>query len=116
MRKRLAVSLAMLASGAALLAAASFASPQGSTAMSGGILRFSLFAGIENIDPQRSNYGVEWQYEWLTGRMLLTFAHRKCALGYRLVKDGASGYTVSRSATSSIRTPPPTSTTPRRTA
>ena len=96
MRKRLAVSLAMLATGAALLTSASFASPHGSTARSGGILEFSLFAGIENIDPQRSNYTVEWQYEWLTGRMLLTFAHKRGALGYRLVKDGASGYTVSR--------------------
>jgi peptide/nickel transport system substrate-binding protein len=96
MHKRLLVSIAMSGTGAALLAAASLASPQGSTARSGGILEFSLFAGIENIDPQRSNYTVEWQYEWLTGRMLLTFAHRKGALGYRLVKDGASGYTVSR--------------------
>jgi ABC-type transport system substrate-binding protein len=86
----------MLVTGTALLASASFASPQGSRAKSGGILEFSLFAGIENIDPQRSNYTIEWQYEWLTGRMLLTFAHRKGALGYRLVKDGASGYTVSR--------------------
>jgi peptide/nickel transport system substrate-binding protein len=96
MRKRFAVSLAMLASGATLLASASFASQHGSTARKGGILRFTLAFGIENIDPQRSFYSPEWQYEWLTGRMLLTFAHRKGALGYRLVKDGASGYTVSR--------------------
>jgi len=49
MRKRLAVSLAMLAIGAALLASASFAGPQGSSspqARKGGILKFSLFAGI----------------------------------------------------------------------
>jgi peptide/nickel transport system substrate-binding protein len=99
MRKRLAVSLAMLATGAALLAAASFASQQGSSssqARKGGILKFSLFAGIENIDPQRSYYAPEWQYEWLTGRMLVTFAHKRGALGYRLVNDGAASYTISR--------------------
>jgi ABC-type transport system substrate-binding protein len=96
MRIRLAVSLAMLATGAALLAAASFATPQGSTAKSGGILRFSLAFGIENIDPQRSFYAPEWQYEWLTSRMLVTFAHKQGALGYRLVNDGAASYTISR--------------------
>jgi ABC-type transport system substrate-binding protein len=99
MRKRLAVSLAMLATGAALLASASFASSHGSSssqARKGGILKFSLSAGIENIDPQRSYYAPEWQYEWLTGRMLVTFAHKRGALGYRLVNDGASSYTISR--------------------
>jgi peptide/nickel transport system substrate-binding protein len=99
MRRRLAVSLAMLATGAALLASASFAGPQGSSspqARKGGILKFSLFAGIENIDPQRSYYAPEWQYEWLTGRMLVTFAHKRGALGFRLVNDGAASYTISR--------------------
>jgi peptide/nickel transport system substrate-binding protein len=99
MHKRLALSVAMLAIGAAMLAASSFASPQGSSspqARKGGILKFSLFAGIENIDPQRSYYVPEWQYEWLTARMLLNFAHKQGARGYRLLNDGASSYTVSR--------------------
>lgn len=96
MRKRLAVSLAMLATGAALLVSASFASPSSQQARKGGILKFTLYAGIENIDPQRSYYSPEWEYEWLTARPLLNFAHKHGALGYRLVNDGARSYTVSR--------------------
>jgi ABC-type oligopeptide transport system substrate-binding subunit len=96
MHKRLLLSIAMLAIGAAMLAAASFASSQGSTARKGGIVKFSLFAGIENIDPQRSYYVPEWQYEWLTARMMLNFAHKTGGRGYRLVNDGVSSYTVSK--------------------
>jgi len=99
MRKRLMLSIAMLAVGASMLAAASVASPgsaQQPQARKGGIMKFTLFAGIENIDPQRSYYVPEWQYEWLSGRMLLNFAHQLGGRGYRLVNDGARGYTVSR--------------------
>src|SRR4249919_2135779 len=96
MHKRLLLSIALLAVGAAMLAASSFASSQGSTARKGGIVKFSLFAGIENIDPQRSYYVPEWQYEWLTARMMLNFAHATGGRGYRLVNDGVRSYTVSR--------------------
>jgi len=108
MHKRLMLSIAMLAVGAAMLAAASVASPgsaqqqaspknsKSSTVRRGGILKFTLFAGIENIDPQRSYYVPEWQYEWLTGRMLLNFAHATGGRGYRLLNDGARSFTVSR--------------------
>jgi ABC-type transport system substrate-binding protein len=65
-------------------------------AKKGGILKASLFAGIENIDPQRSYYVPESQYEWLTQRPLLNFAHAEGARGYRLLNEGASSYTVSR--------------------
>jgi peptide/nickel transport system substrate-binding protein len=98
MHKRLLLSVAMLTIGAAMLAASSFAAPQSSNspqARKGGVMKFSLFAGIENIDPQRSYYVPEWQYEWLTARMLLNFSHATGARGYRLYKDGASNYTVS---------------------
>lgn len=105
MYKRLTLSLAMLAVGAAMLAASGIASTggahkqsasQGSVAKKGGILKASLFAGIENIDPQRSYYVPEWQYEWLTARPLLNFAHAVGARGYRLLNEGAQSYTVSR--------------------
>jgi hypothetical protein len=65
MYKRLTLSLVMLAAGAAMLATSGIAStgsakaPQGSVAKKGGILNVSLFAGIENIDPQRSYYVPE---------------------------------------------------------
>lgn len=105
MYKRLTLSLAMLAVGAAMLAASGIASTgsthkqsasQGSVAKQGGILKASLFAGIENIDPQRSYYVPEWQYEWLTARPLLNFAHATGGRGYRLLNEGAQNYTVSR--------------------
>jgi peptide/nickel transport system substrate-binding protein len=105
MYKRLALSLAMLAVGAAMLAASGIAStgsahkqsgPTSSVAKKGGILKASLFAGIENIDPQRSYYVPESQYEWLTQRPLLNFAHAEGARGYRLLNEGAKSYTVSR--------------------
>ena len=105
MYKRLTLSLAMLAVGAAMLAASGIASTgsagkasasQGSVAKKGGILKASLFAGIENIDPQRSYYVPESQYEWLTQRPLLNFAHAQGARGYRILNEGARSYTVSR--------------------
>src|SRR2546427_12627941 len=105
MYKRLTLSLAMLAVGAAMLAASGIASTgsankqsasQGSAAKQGGILKASLFAGIENIDPQRSYYVPEWQYEWLTARPLLNFAHAIGGRGYRLVNEGAQTHTGPR--------------------
>src|SRR5947207_14551984 len=105
MYKRLTLSLAMLGVGAAMLAASGIAStgsahkqsaPSGSVAKKGGILKVSLTVGIENIDPQRSYYVPESQYEWLTQRPLLNFAHAEGARGYRLLNEGAKSYTVSR--------------------
>jgi peptide/nickel transport system substrate-binding protein len=105
MYKRLTLSLVMLAAGAAMLATSGIASTggakkqsasQGSVAKKGGILKVNLFAGIENIDPQRSYYVPESQYEWLTQRPLLNFAHAEGARGYRLLNEGAKSYTVSR--------------------
>jgi peptide/nickel transport system substrate-binding protein len=105
MYKRLTLSLVMLAAGAAMLATSGIAStggakkqsaPQGSVAKKGGILKVSLSQGIENIDPQRSYYVPESQYEWLTQRPLLNFAHAEGARGYRLLNEGAKSYTVSR--------------------
>ncbi|MGN6430146.1 MAG: ABC transporter substrate-binding protein [Gaiellaceae bacterium] len=105
MYKRLTLSLVMLAAGAAMLATSGIAStgsakkqsaPQSSVAKKGGILNVNLFAGIENIDPQRSYYVPESQYEWLTQRPLLNFAHAEGARGYRLLNEGAKSYTVSR--------------------
>ena len=93
MHKRLTLSVAMLVIGVAMLAAASVASagsdskraaPQSSAARKGGTMKFSLFAGIENIDPQRSYYVPEWQYELLTARPLVNFAHATGARGYRV--------------------------------
>jgi peptide/nickel transport system substrate-binding protein len=105
MYKRLTLSLVMLAAGAAMLATSGIAStgsahkqngPSSSVAKKGGILKVSLAQGIENIDPQRSYYVPESQYEWLTQRPLLNFAHAEGARGYRLLNEGAKSYTVSR--------------------
>jgi peptide/nickel transport system substrate-binding protein len=105
MYKRLTLSLVMLAAGAAMLATSGIAStggaqkssaPSGSVAKKGGILKVNLQLAIENIDPQRSYYVPESQYEWLTQRPLLNFAHAEGARGYRLLNEGAKSYTVSR--------------------
>src|SRR4029450_9871633 len=109
MYKRLTLSLAMLAVGAAMLAASGIAStgsahkqsaPSRSGAKKGGVLQGSLTVGIENIDPQRSYYVPESQYEWLTQRPLLNFAHAEGARGYRLLHEGAKRYNVSREGAS----------------
>jgi peptide/nickel transport system substrate-binding protein len=104
MRKRLVLSVAMLAIGAAMLAAAGVAAPgsahkgaapKGSAAKNGGTFRATLQTDIENVDPARSYYVPEWQYEWMTGRMLLSYSHAPGKRGYRLFKDGITKYKVS---------------------
>jgi peptide/nickel transport system substrate-binding protein len=95
----------MLAVGAAMLAAASIASPgashkrtapQSHLAKNGGTFHATLQSDIEDIDPARSYYVPEWQYEWMTGRMLLSYTHAQGAKGYRLFNDGITKYTVSK--------------------
>src|SRR5439155_3867027 len=98
------LSVAMLAIGAAMLAAAGVAAPgsahkgaapKGSAAKNGGTFRATLQTDIENVDPARSYYVPEWQYEWMTGRMLLSYTHAPGKRGYRLFKDGITKYKVS---------------------
>ena len=105
MSKRFLLSIAMLAVGAAMLAAASIASPgasqkrtapQSHVAKNGGTFRATLQTDIENVDPARSYYVPEWQYEWMTGRMLLSYTHAQGSKGYRLFNDGITKYTVSK--------------------
>jgi peptide/nickel transport system substrate-binding protein len=105
MSKRFLLSIAMLAVGAAMLAAASIASPgashkrtapQSHVAKNGGTFHATLQTDIENIDPARSYYVPEWQYEWMTGRMLLSYTHAQGNKGYRLFNDGITKYTVSK--------------------
>src|SRR5256885_11717383 len=104
MYKRLTLSLAMLAVGAAMLAASGIAStgsahkqsaPSGSVAKKGGILKASLTVGIENIDPQRSYYVPESQYEWLTQRPLLNFAHAQGARDRKSTRLNSSHLVIS---------------------
>jgi peptide/nickel transport system substrate-binding protein len=102
MHKRLWLSVAMLAIGAGMLAATGLASPDkaGSSSSAqlknGGTLKFSLQTDIDDIDPARSYYVPEWQYEWITGRTLLAWTHKPGAAGKRLYNDAAKSYTVSR--------------------
>jgi peptide/nickel transport system substrate-binding protein len=105
MQKRFWLSVAMLAVGASMLTAAGFASsgsthkvsaPKVATAKQGGVFRATLQTDIENIDPQRSYYVPEWQYEWFTGRMLLNYTYSSGKRGYRLFNDGAQSYKVSK--------------------
>jgi hypothetical protein len=56
--------LAALLFGAAMLTHASIASPN--VTKNGGTFRATLQTDIENVDPARSYYVPEWQYEWMT--------------------------------------------------
>jgi len=102
MHKRFWLSIAMLAIGASMLAATALGSAgkAGSSnaqqARNGGTVRPVLALDIENVDPARSYYVPEWQYEWLTGRMLLNYAHKAGKAGYRQNLDGAKSYKVSK--------------------
>jgi len=99
MHKRFWLSIAMLAIGTSMLAATALGSPSRSNsqqAKNGGTAKFVFALDVENVDPARSYYVPEWQYEWVTGRMLLNYAHKTGSGGYRLTNDGAKSYSVSK--------------------
>jgi len=102
MHKRFWLSIAMLAIGAGLLAATALggSSKAGSSnaqqARSGGTAHFVQELDFENVDPARSYVTNEWQFEWLTGRMLLNYAHKAGKAGYRLNNDAAKSYRISK--------------------
>lgn len=98
MHRRLWLSVTMLAVGASLLVAASFAgsatsSPnvKGSTiAKKGGTLRINLTSDIDDVDPSIS-YGVtDWQIWYSTALRLLNYPDAKSPRGSRLVPEAAS--------------------------
>jgi len=98
MRKRLWLSIAVLAVGAGLLVAAGFASPASSTPSKagaanarGGTLRVDLTSDFDFIDPALAYFSHSWQLGYQYECKLLTFPPKEAtAGGTRIVPDVAT--------------------------
>jgi peptide/nickel transport system substrate-binding protein len=98
MRKKLLLSVAMLAVGAGLLIAAGFASPASSSPSSagaaikkGGILKYSKSIGITYIDPALAYFGDEWMLEWATCAKLMNYPDKAGKAGGVAYPEVATG-------------------------
>jgi peptide/nickel transport system substrate-binding protein len=84
----LAASIALL-----LLVAAGAAAP-GDAAAAPNILRISLFAGIENLDPARAYYIPDWQLLNATCAKLVTFPDRPAPEGFNVQPEVAAALPI----------------------
>jgi ABC-type oligopeptide transport system substrate-binding subunit len=91
--RRLALSLALMAAGAALLASAA---RTGGTKNVGGVFRVGETGASVQIDPQLAYLSTAWWLEYATAAKLFDFPDRPGAGGNRLVPEVASGFSVSR--------------------
>ncbi len=94
MAQRLWVSLAMVATGVGLLAAAQLASAA-SPPRYGGIFRVGTTGASVQIDPQISYVSTAWWLEYATAAKLYNYPDRRGPAGQRLVPEVASGFKVS---------------------
>jgi peptide/nickel transport system substrate-binding protein len=103
MHKRLWLSIAGLAIGAALLIAAGFASPAQSSisgatssfagAKKGGTLKLNMSSSdVDYIDPALAYYQLSWDILYITCRPLLNYPDKPKPAGSRLVPDGAAAF------------------------
>ena len=100
MHRRLWLSVAMLAVGASLLVAASFAgaassSPSvkgSSVAKKGGTLRVNLTEDIDDVDPSISYGATDWSIWYATALRLLNYPDARGARGARLVPEAAAAF------------------------
>jgi ABC-type oligopeptide transport system substrate-binding subunit len=101
MHRRLWLSVAMLAAGASLLIAASFASAAGSSAASharkGGTWKLAVVGPGDTMDPQVTYNTLTWALEYATAAKLLNYPDKAGPACARLVPEVASRYTVSKS-------------------
>ncbi len=101
MHRRLWLSVAMLAVGASLLIAASFASAAGSSAAThakkGGTWKLAVVGPGDTMDPQVTYNTLTWALEYATAAKLLNYPDKAGPAGARLVPEVASRYTVSKS-------------------
>jgi ABC-type oligopeptide transport system substrate-binding subunit len=98
MRRRLWLSVAMAALGAALLVAAGFASPASSStaaakAKRGGTLKLNMSAtDVDFSDPSLA-YGVQsWQIEYSTALKLYNYPDARAPLGSQIRPEAATGF------------------------
>ena len=99
MTRRLWLAIAMLAIGASLLVAASFAgaasgkSPQSSSMgkKTGGTLVVDSDSDVDYTDPQLDYLSTGWQIQYVTQVKLFNFADKNGAAGTQLQPEGAAG-------------------------
>jgi ABC-type oligopeptide transport system substrate-binding subunit len=91
--RRLALSLALIAAGAALFAASA---RTGDSTKNGGIFRYGTTAASVQIDPQLAYVTTAWWLEYATAAKLLNYPDRRGQGGALLRPELASRYSVSR--------------------
>jgi ABC-type oligopeptide transport system substrate-binding subunit len=98
MTRRLSLSLAMLATGVALLVAAGIAHSAGSaaTAPKGGTLRMSNPVDVDFVDPALAYRPYSWPIGYATCAKLFNYPDATGAPGTRLQPEVVDRYTVSR--------------------
>ena len=98
MRRRLWFSVAMLAAGASLLVAASFASASGASPSihKGGTLKIGTTGNLDSVDPAIAYGTTSWWFEFSTRANLYTYPDRAGAAGGKLIPEVAKGFTVSK--------------------
>jgi oligopeptide transport system substrate-binding protein len=98
MQRRLWFSVAMLAAGASLLVAASFASASGSSPniKSGGTLKIGGTGNLDSVDPAIAYGTTSWWFEFATRANLYTYPDKQGAAGGKLVPEVAKRFTVSK--------------------
>lgn len=96
MNKRLWLSVAMLATGASLLVAASFASAgtSGPAVKKGGIWKYGTIGASVEVDPQVAYITTAWWLEHATSARLYMYPDKVGAAGQKLVPEVASNFTV----------------------
>ena len=97
MHRRLWLSVAMLATGASLLVAASFASAgktQGAL-KKGGIWKYGTTGASVQVDPQLAYITTAWWLEYATAAKLFNYPDKAGVAGTKLVPEVASKFTVS---------------------
>jgi len=98
MHRRLWFSVAMLAAGASLLVAASFASASSSspTIHKGGTLKIGGTGNLDSVDPAIAYGTTSWWFEFSTRANLYTYPDKQGAAGGKLIPEVAKGFTVSK--------------------
>lgn len=97
MHRRLWLSVAMLATGASLLVAASLASAAGSThaLKQGGVYRIGTTGASVQVDPQVAYVTTAWSLEYATAAKLYNYPDKAGPAGAKLVPEVASNFKVS---------------------
>jgi peptide/nickel transport system substrate-binding protein len=92
--RRLWLSLAMLATGVALMAAAQLAGA--ASGRQGGIFRYGTIGASVQVDPQLAYITTAWWLEYATAAKLYNWSDTRGPYGHRLVPEVASKVTISQ--------------------